>query len=360
MSVVAMQNYRKQHIGYCQSIMGKDYYQILQLTRSAKDNDIKSAYRRLALKYHPVKNTNDHNALTKFNDLAEAYDVLSDHKRRAIYDQYGDEGLKNGVPMGPKNEWNEGYVFHGNADKVFRDFFGGDNPFEEFYASADQDKNLGFGGLDGRGRKKQDPPIIRDLLLSLEDCYHGAVKKIKISRRVLNDDGITSSIREKILSITVKRGWLPGTKVTFEGEGDQGPNNIPSDLVFTVKDKPHSHFRRENADIIYTANISLGQALTGTTLHIEHLDGRILDVPVNEIVKPGFKKRIPSQGMPLMSSPDKYGDMVIEFNVDYPNGLNSEQKFLIKEALINQNINNNKKQNQQQNQNRKKALSNDE
>ncbi len=110
--------------------------------------------------------------------------------------------MKNGVPIGPNNEWNEGYVFHGNADKIFRDFFGGDNPFSgkhrrkkkrnikviillvEFYASADQDKNLGFGGLDGRGRKKQDAPIDRDLLLALEDCYHGAIKKIKISRRV--------------------------------------------------------------------------------------------------------------------------------------------------------------------------------
>ncbi len=102
---------------------------------------------------------------------------------------------------------------------------------------------------------------------------------------MLNDDGITSSIREKILSITVKRGWLPGTKVTFEGEGDQGPNTIPSDLVFTVKDKPHTHLRRENTDLIYTAKINLGQALTGTTLHIEHLDGRKLDIPINEIVK---------------------------------------------------------------------------
>ena len=101
----------------------------------------------------------------------------------------------------------------------------------------------------------------------------------------MNDDGITSSIREKILSITVKRGWLPGTKVTFEGEGDQGPNNVPCDLVFTVKDKPHGHFRRENADLIHTAKISLGEALTGKTLHIEHLDGRKLDVPINEIVK---------------------------------------------------------------------------
>ncbi|CAF1082563.1 unnamed protein product [Adineta steineri] len=344
MAVVAMQK------------MGKDYYQVLQLTRSAKDSDIKAAYRRLALKFHPVKNSGDPNNLNKFNDLSEAYDVLHDHKKRAIYDQYGDEGLKNGVPIGPKSEWIEGYTYHGNSDKVFRDFFGGDNPYSEFYATADQDRNLGFGGLDGRGRKKQDPPIIRDLLLSLEDCYHGAVKKIKISRRVMNDDGITSSIREKILSITVKRGWLPGTKVTFEGEGDQGPNTIPSDLVFVVKDKPHTHLRRENTDLIYTAKINLGQALTGTTLHIEHLDGRKLDVPINEIVKPGYKKRIPGQGMPIMTNPDKFGDMIIEFDVEYPNGLNSDQKLYIKEALIN----NQPIKKHQQNQQRKKPVTNDD
>ena len=101
----------------------------------------------------------------------------------------------------------------------------------------------------------------------------------------MNDDGITSNIREKILSITVKRGWLPDTQVIFEGEGDQGPNNIPSDLVFIVKDKPHPHFRRQNANLIYMATINLGHALIGTTLHIEHLDGRLLDIPINEIVR---------------------------------------------------------------------------
>jgi len=103
--------------------------------------------------------------------------------------------------------------------------------------------------------------------------------------QVINDDGVTSSIREKILSITIKRGWLPGTKIIFEDEGDQGPNNIPADLIFIIKDKPHAYFRRENSNLIYTAKINLGQALIGTTVHIEHLDGRKLDVPINEIVK---------------------------------------------------------------------------
>ena len=210
---------------------------------------------------------------------------------------------------------------------------------------------MGFGGLDGRTRKKEDPPIVRDLLVSLEDCYFGAVKKMQISRRVgwfqcptrislyllfqvLNDDRITSSIREKIVSITIQRGWLPGTHVTFTGEGDQGPDNIPSDIVFVVKDKPHRSFRRDNADLIYPVKISLGQALTGTKFHIEHLDGRVLDIPVNEIVSPGYRKRIPNQGMPLMRNPDTYGDLLIEFDIEYPSTLNADQKSLIKEALL--------------------------
>ncbi|CAM6031614.1 unnamed protein product, partial [Sphagnum compactum] len=125
--------------------------------------------------------------------------------------------------------------------------------------------------LPARGRKKQDPPIERDLMLSLEEVYHGCIKKMKISRRVMNDDGHTSSFREKILTITVKRGWLPGTRITFEQEGDQGPNCIPADIVFIVNDKPHSIFRREHANLIFTQKIPLALALTGTTIHVPTL-----------------------------------------------------------------------------------------
>ena len=87
--------------------------------------------------------------------------------------------------------------------------------------------HMGFGGLIGRGSKKQDQPIERELALSLEEVFHGCTKKMKISRRVMNEDGHTSSIRDKILTITVKRGWKPATRITFPKEGDQGPNNVP-------------------------------------------------------------------------------------------------------------------------------------
>lgn len=316
--------------------MGQDYYLVLNLTRSATDSDVKKAYRKLALKYHPEKNVNDLIALEKFQQIAEAYDVLSDARKRAVYDQFGEEGLKNGVPKGifESGAWTQGYIFHGNPEKVFRDFFGGDNPFQEYYDKVDGDMHMSFGGLHGRGAKKQDPPIERELVLSLEEVFHGCVKKMKISRRVMNEDGHTSSIRDKILTITVKRGWKPGTRITFPQEGDQGPNNIPADIVFIVKDKQHSRFRREGTNLIHVAKIPLGKALIGTTIEVHTLDDRILHIPINDIVRPGYKKVVPREGMPVTSDPEEKGDLIIEFDIEFPKSLTPDKKELVRHALL--------------------------
>ncbi|ESO84820.1 hypothetical protein LOTGIDRAFT_221747 [Lottia gigantea] len=317
--------------------MGVDYYSILNLTRSAADADIKKHYRKLSLKFHPDKNEGNHNAIDKFRQVSEAYDVLSDPRKRAVYDQFGEEGLKNGVPVGSgeTGAWTQGYTFHGNAEKVFRDFFGGDNPFQEFYDRVDGDLSMGFGGLHGRGHKKQDPSIERDLYLGLEEVFHGCTKKMKISRRVMNEDGHTSSIRDKILTITVKTGWKPGTRITFPKEGDQGPNNVPADIVFVVKDKPHPRFRREGTNLIHTARVPLGKALTGCTVEINTLDDRVLHIPINDIIKPGFKKVVPGEGMPVSTDPSEKGDLVIEFDIEFPHSLTPEKKDMVRKALLN-------------------------
>ena len=143
------------------------------------------------------------------------------------------------------------------------------------------DGHATFGGLKGRAQPKQDPPIERELSLTLEEVYNGCTKKMKISRKVLNDDGHTTSTREKILTINVKRGWREGTRITFPKEGDQGPNRIPglvklqrkkyslllcfyffsllikADIVFVVKDLPHVNFQREGNNLIYQPQIPL-------------------------------------------------------------------------------------------------------
>lgn len=310
--------------------MGIDYYAILNLTRNATDADVKKMYRKLALKFHPDKNK-DPGAGEKFKQISEAFDVLSDPQKRATYDQFGEEGLKGGVP---DNEgFTNGYTFHGDPEKVFRDFFGGSNPFADFF-DANGDFMTGFGGLRGRGMKKQDPPIERELFLSLEELYHGCVKKMKISRRVMNEDGHTSSIRDKILTIHVKPGWKSGTKITFPQEGDQGPNSIPADIVFVIKNKEHSLFRRDGDDLIFTAKIPLGKALIGCSIEVPTLDGRLLNIPINDIVHPKYTKTVPAEGMPLSKDIAARGNLVIEFFIQFPDQLTPEKKQLIRQALL--------------------------
>lgn len=269
--------------------MGKDYYQTLGVPKGANEDEIKKAYRKMALKYHPDKNKSP-NAEEKFKEIAEAYDVLSDPQRREVYDKYGEDGLK-GRPgsTGPGPEGgSHTYTFHGDPHQTFRMFFGDENPFSSFFSfggqpggkkmfgfggghgsemEMDEDPFGGFGGMGGMGggkfpthlggAKRQDPPVVLDLQVSLEEVLKGVTKKMKITRKVLNSDGRTTRSEDKLLTIEVHPGWKEGTKVTFPRESDQSPNNIPADVVFIIKDRPHPQFKRVGADIKYKAKISL-------------------------------------------------------------------------------------------------------
>ncbi|XP_057408803.1 dnaJ homolog subfamily B member 13 isoform X1 [Balaenoptera acutorostrata] len=336
--------------------MGQDYYSVLQITRNSEDTQIKNAYRKLALKNHPLRST-ETSAAEAFRQIAEAYDVLSDPVKRGIYDKFGEEGLKGGIPLefGSQTPWTTGYVFHGNPEKVFHEFFGGDNPFNatatrghsspeaarveehfprEFFDAEGNEVDLNFGGLRGRGVKKQDPPIERDLYLSLEDLFFGCTKKIKISRRVLNEDGYSSTIKDKILTIDVKPGWRQGTRITFEKEGDQGPNIIPADVIFIVKEKLHPRFRRENDNLFFVNSIPLGKALTCCTVEVKTLDDRLLNIPINDIVHPKYFKKVPGEGMPLPEDPTKKGDLFIFFDIQFPTRLTPQKKQMLRQALL--------------------------
>ncbi|KAK9089125.1 hypothetical protein Scep_028207 [Stephania cephalantha] len=319
--------------------MGVDYYNILQVDKNAKDEDIKKAYRKLAMKWHPDKNPNDKKyAEAKFKEVSEAYEVLSDSQKRAIYDQYGEEGLKGQVPPpGSEGTPHDGATFFQNggtttfrfnprqADDIFAEFFGFSSPFER----------MGGGGGGGGGRipvnqtPRKSPPVETTVPCSLEELYRGATKKMKISREIADISGKTMPV-EEILTIDIKPGWKKGTKITFPEKGNEQPNMVPADLVFIVDEKPHSVFTRDGNDLITTEKISLVEALTGYTVNLKTLDGRNLSIPINNVIHPSYEEVVPGEGMPLQKDPKKKGNLRIKFNIKFPTRLTSEQKAGIK------------------------------
>ncbi|CAF2062404.1 unnamed protein product [Rotaria magnacalcarata] len=290
--------------------MEKNYYQILGVHRKASDSDIASAYQQLAPEFHPSRNPTDFNALSIFNDLGEAYDVLIDSNKRGIYDTYGIQGLKNGVPIGPNNELTERYAFHGDVNMKPKNIKYNDLLMDLYASAYARVAKPAVRDL----KRKQEAPLYRNLEVSLENCYHGGTLDVTITRRVMLVDG-TSTTPQKVVPITIERDCLPGTKIFLEGEGDQYSDGTSSDLILVIRDLGHPHFRRKNVDLIYKATISLAEVLTGTTLYIQQLDGRQLEVPINEIVTPGFKQRVTNEGMPSTSNSGTYGDLIIEFEV---------------------------------------------
>nr|XP_061804010.1 dnaJ homolog subfamily B member 5-like isoform X10 [Nerophis lumbriciformis] len=338
--------------------MGKDYYKTLGIPKGSNEEEIKKAYRRMALRFHPDKNT-EANAEEKFKEIAEAYEVLGDPKKRLVYDQLGEEGFKTGgvSSSGAPGTSTHHYTFHGDPHATFASFFGGSNPFDMFFETdLDEDDHFAhFGrqfsfaggvknGFPGEGRrrrggpsdcpggarKQQDPPVVHELKVSLEEIFHGCTKRMKITRRRLNPDGRSLRTEDKILNIVIKKGWKEGTKITFPKEGDQTPENIPADIAFVLKDKGHAHFKRDGSNIIYNCKISLKEALCGCTVSIPTLEKRLISLPCHDIIKPGTVKRLRGEGLPFPKNPLQRGDLIVEFSVRFPDRIPPQSKEIIR------------------------------
>ena len=357
--------------------MGKDYYKELGLSRDATEDDIRKAYKKLALKWHPDRNINNQaEAERRFKDLAEAYEVLSDKQKREIYDQYGEEGLKassgpggappnaggapGGMPQGFSGFPGGSFTFTsagpGGADNIFRQFFqqyggggmgGARGGAASFMGDDDDDYDYSafgggaggtpggfpfgsaFGGSQrpGRGGSRPDVEIKRKLPLSLEELYNGATKKLKVTRRLLNGNS-----DEDIITVNIKAGWKAGTKLKFDKRGDEIAPGTFQTLVFVLDEKPHPTFKREGDDLHITLDISLSEALTGVNKTITTLDSKPLTISTDSVVEPNSTRRIPKKGMPN-SKTGAYGDLVVKFHVRFPRTLNSAQKQQVRQAL---------------------------
>ncbi|KAL7166239.1 hypothetical protein ACSBR2_037005 [Camellia fascicularis] len=332
--------------------MGVDYYNILKVNRNATEDDLKKSYRRLAMKWHPDKNPNNKKeAEAKFKQISEAYEVLSDPQKRAIYDQYGEEGLKDMPPPGSGGScgFPDGYNPR-NAEDIFAEFFGS-SPFGFGSAGAGRSMRFqsdgggmfgGFGGnnnifrsySDGSGANvpKKPPPIESKLPCSFEELYNGSTRKMKISRTVLDANGRLVQESE-ILTIEVKPGWKKGTKITFPDKGNEQLNQLAADLVFVIDEKPHSIFTRDGNDLIMNHRVTLAEALGGTTVSLTTLHGHNLSIPVTDLVSPGYEMVVAREGMPITKERGNRGDLRIKFEVKFPTKLTPEQRSGLRRVL---------------------------
>ena len=269
-------------------------------------------------------------AAKKFQEIGEAYDVLSDLQKRAIYDQYGYEGLRDGVPD-PSGGAMGGYSYKQNAQEIFEDFFGTTNPFASF----------GFGEatpfstkLNKAGPRKPEP-VVHNLECSLAELFNGVVKKFVVTRKRFTAERELFD-ENKVLTITVKPGWKKGTKVTFPGEGDEGDGITPPDIVFIIQEKKDADpsFVRDGNNLIYTHKLSLSDALTDCSLQIPTLDSRLISLACPEVVSPYYEKIVPGEGMPISKKPGSRGDLIIKFHILFPKYLNGQKRNKLKEVRV--------------------------
>ncbi|KAF8525953.1 hypothetical protein BU17DRAFT_83457 [Hysterangium stoloniferum] len=376
--------------------MGKDYYAILGVPKDADEDALKRAYKKMALKWHPDRNpSNTEEASKQFKEVSEAFEVLTDGNKRAVYDQFGEEGLKGGglppgagagagpggFPGGGFGGFPAGNTFtfsstggpglggHGRGfspsdpQAIFEQFFRGfgGNMGGMQGATYNQDDDMtGFsnifgmpGGIPGRvprrstssfrpaspdmGRQPNGPApaeVTRPLKVSLEDLYTGTTKRLKVSRRLMS-----GRTEDKVLEIEVQPGWKAGTKIRFPHAGnEQPPTGEAQDVVFVVEEKPHPRFSRDGNDLTTKLQLPLVDALTGSggPQIIDHLDGRKIRIsPPGAVVKPGAETKIIGEGMPIRKSTtgQNRGDLIVKWDVVFPDRLTPAQKEGVKKVL---------------------------
>ena len=288
----------------------KDYYSILGVERNAEEKDIKRAYRRLALQYHPDKNLGDKQAEERFKEINEAYEVLGDPGKRARYDQLGSSyrawERSGGRPGG--FDWSQWMGGSPGGVRVevgdFGDLFGGG--FSDFF-------NAIFG-MAGRGAPRRGRDLEQTLSITLEEAYRGTTRQLRQNGRRLEVD--------------IPRGARTGTKVRIAGQGEQGPQ-ASGDLYLRIQVRSDPSFRRVGDDLYVDAEIDLYTAVLGGEVRINTFDGQVLlTVPPGSQPEQTFRLR--GRGMPQLRNPSRNGDLYARLKVSIPRNLSSEEQELYK------------------------------
>lgn len=303
-----------------------EYYKILGVEKTASADEIKKAYRKLAVKYHPDKNPGDKESEAKFKEISEAYAVLSDEKKRKEYDMYGAAGFQQRYSQEDIfrnfdiNDILGQFGFGGG--KGGRTSFrfgggGGSSPFD-FFSQAG-------GGCGGGGCRTQQAAKGEDqtyeLSVTLDEVLHGAEKTVSLRR-----GGTAENV-----SVKVPKGIESGKRLRLSGKGAPSPHGgPPGDLYLKVTVLPHEQFIRDGDNLIMEKKIAFSEACLGATVEITALDGKVFKIKAPAGVQPDAKLRIKGQGLP--SGPiGERGDLYVKMLAQVPKQLTSEQERLIKE-----------------------------
>lgn len=306
----------------------KDYYKILGVDRKASDAEIKRAYRKLALKYHPDRNRGDKQAEERFKEINEAYQVLSDPEKRAHYDRLGESYSRwqqRGAPGG--FNWEEWFTQAPGGGRVrveygdLGDLFGGAGfgDFSEFFRRI-------FGGMPdlrsdfststrtrGPAEATVSPPIQQKVTISLTEAYQGTTRQIEMNGRK----------REVI----IPRGARTGTKVRVPEAITVAPNQPKIDLYLVIEVAEDPRFERKGDDLYTEVKIDLFTAVLGGEVTVPTLSGNVvLSIPPG--TQPGQTFRLSGKGMPHLKNPDTYGDLYVKVGVQIPRHLTPAQKDL--------------------------------
>lgn len=356
----------------------RDYYDILGVSKSASADEIKKAYRKLAIKFHPDKNPDDKSAEDKFKEAAEAYEVLSNPEKKQRYDQFGHAGAQGGFGGG----YGGGGMNMEDIFSQFGDIFGGGgggSPFDSFF---------GGGGQSRGGRRVQKGSNLRiKVKLTLEEIANGVEKKIKVNKQVLcntcdgtgakdknsfstcktcggsgavrrvtntilgqmqttstcptcNGEGSTISAKcntchgdgvtrgEETISINIPAGVSEGMQLSMSGKGNAAPRGgVPGDLIILVEEVPHESLKREGINVIYDLHVSFVDATLGASIEVPTIDGKAR-IKLDPGTQGGKILRLKGKGIPEVNSYHK-GDQLIQVNIWTPKILNNEERELL-------------------------------
>ena len=289
----------------------RDYYEILGVGKNASDDEIKKAYRKLAVKYHPDKNPGDKEAEAKFKEINEAHDVLSDKQKRARYDQFGHAGVggAGGNPFGGGAGGNPfgGFDFNG---QTFNFDFGGGGAFDDILGSI-----FGFGG--GARRPRRGADYQTSVTLTFEEAIFGTTKKV--------------SVQGKDLKIKIPAGIDDGMSIRLRGKGGPAPEGgtEPGDLYVRVRVKSHKHLTREGAIILSEEKIDMVDAALGCEIDVETVDG-VVTMKVPAGTQSGTPFKLSGHGVPFRGDGDR-GPHIVTILVETPKNLSRKQKELLEQ-----------------------------